>query len=122
MLFPPLHHNHLDASRLKTDSDITVRRKVAFLLNTLLIQDDSGLSGTPSNLRTPDSSAAPVHPNSHASMVSDPSSTVTSQLAVKALEDRGILQALFRALTSPVPYGPDGELDGDADFEEKIVR
>jgi len=104
------------------DSDITVRRKVAFLLNTLLIQSDSELTGVPSNLRTPGSSSAPAHPNSHVSMVSDPSSTMTSQFAVKALEDRGLLQALVRALTSPVPYGQDGELDGDPDFQEKLVR
>ncbi|KAF9646148.1 nucleotide exchange factors-like protein [Thelephora ganbajun] len=104
------------------DSDITVRRKVAFLLNTLMIQSDSGVPGTPSNLRAPGSSSAPVHPNSHASMVSDPSSTMTSKFAVKALEDRGLLQALVRALTAPVPYGQDGELEGDADFEERVVR
>lgn len=104
------------------DSDISVRRKVAFLLNTLLIQDDSELADSPSNLRTPNSSSAPIHPNSHASMISDPSSTMTSQFAMKAMEDRGLLQALVRALTSPVPYGPDGELDGDPDFEEKILR
>lgn len=55
-------------------------------------------------------------------MVSDPSSTMTSQFAVKALEDRGLLQALVRALTSPVPHGQDGELDGDPDFQEKLVR
>ncbi|KAF9784498.1 nucleotide exchange factors-like protein [Thelephora terrestris] len=104
------------------DSDITVRRKVAFLLNALLIQNDSGLTGEPSNLPTPGSSSAPAHPNSHAPMVSDPSSTMTSQFAVKALEDRGLLQALVRALASPVPYGQDGELDGDPDFEEQVVR
>jgi len=55
-------------------------------------------------------------------MVSDPSSTMTSQFAVKALEERGLLHALIRALTAPVPYGQDGELEGDADFEENILR
>lgn len=55
-------------------------------------------------------------------MVSDPSSTVTSQLAVEALEEHGLLQALIRALIAPVPYGQDGESEGDADFEEKIVQ
>lgn len=55
-------------------------------------------------------------------MVSNPSSTVTSQFAVEALEERGLLQALVRALIAPVPYGQDGESEGDADFEEKVVR
>lgn len=55
-------------------------------------------------------------------MVSDPSSTTTSQFALEALEERGLLQALVRALTVPVPYGQDGESEGDADFEEKVVR
>jgi hypothetical protein len=47
---------------------------------------------------------------------------MTSQFAVKALEDRGLLQALVRALAYPVPHGKDGELDGDPDFEEQVVR
>ena len=55
-------------------------------------------------------------------MVSDPSSTLTSQFAVKALEERGLLRALIRALIAPVPYGRDGESEGDADFEENVVR
>ena len=55
-------------------------------------------------------------------MVSDPSSTVTSQLARKALEEHGLLRALVRALTAPVPYGRDGESEGDTDFEENVVR
>ena len=114
-VFPPTRR--IDASRLEIDSDITVRRKVAFLLNALLIQSDSGLTGETSNLPTPGSSSAPAHPNSHASMVSDPSSTRSSQFAVKALEDRGLLQALVSSLTSPVPHG---ELDGDPDFEEQV--
>lgn len=118
--------SHFPLSRRPTeiqiDSDITVRRKAAFLLNTLLIQDDSELPGPPSNLRTPGSSSAPVYPNSHASMLSDPSSTMTSRFAMKALEDRGLLQTLVKALITPVPYGQDGESEGDADFEEKVLR
>ena len=54
-------------------------------------------------------------------MVSDPTSTMTSQLAMKALEDRGLLRALVRALVAPVPHGQDGDSEGDADFEEKVV-
>jgi len=55
-------------------------------------------------------------------MISDPTSTMTSQLAVKALEECGLLHTLIRALTTPIPYGQDGESEGDADFEEKTVR
>jgi hypothetical protein len=91
-------------------------------LNALLIQNDSELLDAPSNLRTSGSSPTPVHPNSHASMISDPSSTMTSQFAAEALEDRGLLRALVRTLTAPVPYGQDGESEGDADLEEKVVR
>lgn len=56
-------------------------------------------------------------------MISDPSSTMTSQFIVKALEDKdtGLLGALVRALTAPVPHGKDGESEGDADFEEKVI-
>jgi hsp70-interacting protein len=114
-LIPMTHRNPID-------SDITVRRKVAFLLNTLLVQSDSELPEPPSNLQAPSSSSVPVHPNSHASMVSDPSSTKTSQFTVEALEDRGLLRTLVKALVAPVPYGEDGESEGDADFEEKVVR
>lgn len=38
------------------------------------------------------------------------------------MEERGLLRALVKALTSPVPYGQDGESEGDAEFEENIVR
>jgi hypothetical protein len=55
-------------------------------------------------------------------MVSNPSSTMTSQFAAEALEDRGLLRALVRTLIAPVPYGQDGESEGDADLEEKVVR
>ena len=116
---PFISHSHIE---VEIDSDIAVRRKVAFLLNTLLIRSDSELPDAPSNLRTPGSSSAPVHPNSHASMISDPSSTMTSEFARKALEERGLLRALVRALNAPVPHGPDGESEGDAEFEEKVVR
>lgn len=114
------------------DSDITVRRKVAFLLNALLVptspeppRQTSGASsagGSAAVLHTSESQPrAPVHPNSHASMDSDPASTSTSALTREALEQRGLLDALVGALVSPLPHGPDGEQFGDADFEEKIV-
>jgi len=101
------------------DSDISVRRKTAFLLNSLLLPSESETDEAGS---TPGLSSAPVHPNSHASMLRDPSSISTSGITVKALEERGLLTALVGAVTSPVPHGKDGENEGDVDFEEKVVR
>ncbi|KAH9886752.1 nucleotide exchange factors-like protein [Cubamyces lactineus] len=64
-----------------------------------------------------------VHPNSHASMVSDPRSISTSRATADALLSAGLLRTLVSALASPVPYGLDGEyVAPDADFEEKVVR
>ncbi|OSD00060.1 hypothetical protein PYCCODRAFT_730518 [Trametes coccinea BRFM310] len=184
------------------DSDITVRRKVAFLLNTLLIptgnEAQAQTTPAPANvqqpLRVPTSTqgavlaasasapaqqaqaqpqqsslqaqpqssavtlhpsspalapapapasqssssdvAAPagpsggpalsppqtVHPNSHASLLSDPASASTAGATLHALEQHGLLSSLVGALAAPVPHGPDGEREGDADFEEKVLR
>ncbi|KAH9943906.1 nucleotide exchange factors-like protein [Amylocystis lapponica] len=126
----------LDGEPTYTYSDITVRRKTAFLLNTLLVPTTPAPLPTPS---TPSSAlntgttlhasaapspppAAPVHPNSHASMLSDPASFSTSPATLNALQEHGLLDALVSSLASPTPYGPDGESEGDPDFEEKIVR
>lgn len=124
------------------DSDISVRRKVAFLLNALLIPTTpEAPRQNPPNPQAAAAAAAndnrsvtlhptesgqqtqdPVHPNSHASMAADPSSFSTSELTREALENRGLLQALLDALVSPVPHGADGEKLGDAEFEEKLVH
>ncbi|KAH8988319.1 nucleotide exchange factors-like protein [Lactarius akahatsu] len=109
-----------------SDSDIGVRRKTAFLLNTLLLSEDTttsiraGSGGTDS-----EAGAGPrVHPNSHAALVADPSSADTARATLRALRTDGLLPALVRELTVPTPHGPDGEEGGscDADFEEKLVR
>ena len=118
------------------DSDISVRRKTAFLLNTLIIPTthvpppvpptaptpSAGSNSTGLTIHSSDARPEPVHPNSHASMQADPSSISTSPAALKALEEHGILQSLVSAVTSPVPHGPDGESEGDADFDEKVIR
>ncbi|KAI0651140.1 armadillo-type protein [Trametes meyenii] len=170
------------------DPDITVRRKVAFLLNTLLVPtgdelerqapevptSTTAIAAAPASTSTPaaptatttaappstavsaptpspaasqaltlhpssTSPAAPtpaaapnaspalspsqtVHPNSHASMVSDPSSASTAAATADAFARAGLLRALVSALAEPVPHGPDGEREGDADFEEKVLR
>ena len=72
-------------------------------------------------VRNPESTDHTVHPNSHASMMSDPSSFSTSEITRRALEQQGLLHKLTDALSSPIPHGPDGEQEGDLDFEDKIV-
>jgi hypothetical protein len=95
-----------------------------FLLNSLLIPEILGAPSDPNGgVNTPLSqTAAPVHPNSHASMLSDPSSKRTSPATLKALREHGLLDALISALITPMPHGDDGESEGDIDFEEKVVR
>lgn len=98
-----------------SDSDVGVRRKTAFLLNTLLL---------PSPATTTAGTGAQVHLNSHAALVADPRSADTASVTLPALRAHGLLPALVRELTVPTPYGPDGEEGGgcDADFEEKLAR
>ncbi|TCD67742.1 hsp70 nucleotide exchange factor fes1 [Steccherinum ochraceum] len=126
------------------DSDISVRRKTAFLLNSLLlpttvVQTPAPIPSATSGANHSSSTALtlhptaqqpssgpevsnPIHPNSHASMLSNPSSFSTSELTQAALEQRGILSALVGSLVSPIPYGPDGESEGDPELEEKVVN
>ncbi|KAI0263178.1 armadillo-type protein [Gloeopeniophorella convolvens] len=105
-----------------SDSDIGVRRKTAFLLNTLLIPVPTS-SDSPSTAATiRDSAAAPVHANSHASMLADPGSADTAPAAFRALRAHALLPTVVRELAEPTPYGPDGESEGDADLEEKLAR
>lgn len=117
------------------DSDVSVRRKVAFLLNALLIPSvPEAPHANPPNPRAAGvtvhggadaqapAQADPVHPNSHAAMMADPGAFATSAATRAALEQRGLLDALVDALVRPVPHGPDGERLGDAEFEEKLVQ
>ncbi|KAF8550654.1 Fes1-domain-containing protein [Imleria badia] len=104
------------------DSDITLRRKTAFLINTLLIPTSSS---APASVHTTN---APVHPNSHASMLSDPASVSTSPTTMEALQrddasdGSSLLDALISALVEPVPFGADGENESDVEFQENVVR
>jgi len=110
------------------DSDIILRRKTAFLINTLLTPTSGETSSsTPASVHSPSSTNAPVHPNSHASMLSDPASVSTSPIAMDALQrdtgsDGSLLDALISALVEPVPFGADGENERDAEFEANVVR
>jgi hsp70-interacting protein len=116
-----------------SDSDISVRRKTAFLLNTLLTPSTTPVLANPSSGAVihegdghPATPAAPtnVHPNSHASMVADPSSTDTAPATLRALHTHGLLPVLVRELTAPTPYGADGDVDEncDTDLAEKLMR
>ena len=126
---PPTPNSHSSSTAL-LDSDIVVRRKAAFLLNSLLTPSaattttTTAPSGTGLHTGPPQAGGAPVHPNSHASMVADPTLADTATAALRALRAHGLLPVLVRELTEPTPCGPDGdEGDGcDADLQEKLIR
>jgi hsp70-interacting protein len=126
---PSPHSCMMHSSRaLRSDSDIGVRRKAAFLLNSLLTSSAPASAATRtsagSRIHSGPAQAAPVHPVSHASMLADPTSVDTATETLRALHAHGLLPVLVRELTEPTPYGQDGdEGDGcDADLEEKLIR
>lgn len=94
------------------DPDISVRRKTAFLLNTLLLQDSEG-----------ESTAAALHasdgPRTHGAEVAGAQPQSTSGLVRAALAEHGLIQAMVQ---SP-PYGADGDGDAarDGDYREKVL-
>jgi hsp70-interacting protein len=95
-----------------------VRRKTAFLLNALLLQDGPSPE---------EEEADPIKlpPSVHANLPSHfpPSTqTTTNGTARAAFQSSGILITLLHSLVSPVPHGPDGDGVPDADFEEKAIR
>ncbi len=104
------------------DPEISVRRKAAFLLNTLLTPA-GGPSTSDSENNVHGGQQQPVHMNSHAANLLDPSRTRTSALAIKAIADHNILPVVVDGLTQPLPYGEDGDVEEpDADLEEKLFR
>ncbi|KAG1856723.1 armadillo-type protein [Suillus subluteus] len=100
------------------DSEIRVRRKTTFLLNTLLLPTSPSQANLQPNISLPTSETAPppIHANSHASMLSDPSSKEGEEGSLS------LLDALISALIEPVPFGVDGEVEKDEEFQENIVR
>ncbi|KAJ1300687.1 hypothetical protein OPQ81_002334 [Rhizoctonia solani] len=94
------------------DPDITVRRKTAFLINTLLLQDNSTGGSTAAALHASDG------PRMHGAAGPVPDST--EGLVKKAIVDYKLIQALVQ----PPPYGPDGDGDAtlDADYREKVLQ
>jgi len=97
------------------DSDIKVRRKASFLLNTLLLPTEESPASTTAGPQI-------VHPNSHASMLSDPNATSTSALAMNAFKEKGILDSVISGLVNFVPFGADGDGNEDLQFEETCIR
>ncbi|KAF5392920.1 hypothetical protein D9757_001064 [Collybiopsis confluens] len=117
--------------RALQDPDITVRRKTAFLLNSLLMPNESTASQSSAtsrsdNFHTPDSQQqereSPIHANSHAAHLTLPNRASTSALTLEAMTKHDIVDTLIQGLTDPVPYGEDGDNEeADLDFEEKGV-
>ncbi|KAI3621633.1 adenyl-nucleotide exchange factor [Moniliophthora roreri] len=112
------------------DPDISVRRKIAFLLNTLLTPTSTTTSeSSPSdnaNVQTPQTQEnrrpERVHPNSHSAHLTNPSRSDTCGITKSAIEKHGIVSTLVDGLTNPLPYGEDGDvMEPDIDFEEKGV-
>ncbi|KAI0287416.1 hypothetical protein BC826DRAFT_1044638 [Russula brevipes] len=108
-----------------------LRGAFRFLLNSLLTPSAAVAPAPPPSTRIRGSAGgeqapaeAPVHPNSHASMVADPASADTAPETLRALGTHGLLSVLVRELAEPTPYGPDGDKGdgGDADLEEKLTR
>ncbi|KAF8797550.1 Fes1-domain-containing protein [Phlegmacium glaucopus] len=118
------------------DPAISVRRKTIFLLGSLLIPTSSTTKSqaaadpsSSTNVLTPDTqqqpapTPEPIHANSHAAHLQDPSRTSTSELTLNAFREHHLLEAIITAVTSPLPYGDDGEhTEADVDFEEKALR
>ncbi|KAH7333621.1 nucleotide exchange factor Fes1-domain-containing protein [Rhizoctonia solani] len=98
--------------RTLQDPDITVRRKTAFLINTLLLQDISTSGSTAAALHSSDG------PTVHGTDGPTPDST--EGLVKKAVVDHKLIQALVQ----PPPYGLDGDGDAtqDADYREKVLQ
>jgi len=117
------------------DSSIQVRRKTAFLLNTLLTQDVPALSDVASttepNAASTNSTTSQISlstsTTAHSSAFSSDtslSSATTDGETRASFSRHGITNALLSALVDPVPHGVDGDegVDGDPDFEEKGVK
>jgi hsp70-interacting protein len=75
------------------DPEGTIRRKIAFLIGTLIMQSGEGANGSSS-----------------------------SGEMVAALKENGLTEALMSSLTDPLPLGPDGSEEPDHDLLEKSFR
>lgn len=124
MLDPANHSND-------SDSDITIRRKIAFLINTLLLPT----APAESSLAAPN--VSPSGPTIHSTAIasrtesSSPAisalppgvdATSTSPLALEASRTHRIISFLIDSLTTPIPHGPDADEELDIDYAEKATR
>lgn len=123
------------------DPNITLRRKTAFLINTLLFQDPTDSSTSTTTTTGTLSSATAVAPrptNSDAPLERGPETMLTGVPhpdVARALVQSGILVTLLSSLLPPgsthgvndadipPPSGPDGDSDprADLDFAEKAA-
>lgn len=79
------------------DADSSIRRKVAFLLNSLLLPDGS--------------------------TVGQPLTSTTSDIAQSHISAHGIPNLLISALVDPLPTDAEGQSPvADTDYEEKVAR
>lgn len=86
-----------------SDPDPTIRRKIAFLINTLLIQS----TDMPEESTTSSAPAAAGQPN---------------EMVGKMSETR-VIDALLKSLIKPLPMGADGDIsEPDWDLQEKCTR
>ncbi|KAJ9105452.1 hypothetical protein QFC21_001823 [Naganishia friedmannii] len=86
-----------------SDPDVTVRRKIAFLLSTLLLQSD-------------DYTDAGV-------IIENPVTSTSPNKTVQKMAETKVLDALIRSLVKPLPMGPDGDIsEPDWDLQEKCTR
>jgi hsp70-interacting protein len=85
-----------------SDPDPTIRRKIAFLINTLLIQStDMPEESTPSS--------APV--------AGQPNEMINKMAETK------VIDALLKSVIKPLPMGADGDIsEADWDLQEKCTR
>lgn len=125
-----------------SDPDISVRRKAVFIMGTLLRSNHVSNLDLPSQNNTPTPTASPnltsadnpipsesvapaepIHPNSHAANLKDPSRIATSKLTLDAMRTHHIADYVVNSIINFLPYGEDGNLHAfDLDYEEKAMR
>ncbi|KAI0032637.1 Fes1-domain-containing protein [Vararia minispora EC-137] len=108
------------------DSNIAVRRKLTFLLNTLImpyntdtLSSSTTLAGTVPNIHGGVAEQVPVHANSHAAMIAEPGSAATAWATLDAFRKHEILLVLVRELASPTPVLHTYAVTHAGEFEEK---
>lgn len=91
-----------------------------FLINALLLPYAAGAEPVQAQSESDNAPVHSVHPHSHASMSEE--NCATAAVTSQALHQHGLIKPLVQSLVNPVPHGEDGEHEGDADYEEKLVR